>query len=156
MLGSVNLAKKPWLWISQTSRVSLVPLMLLNGHSIKLLSKFISLHSQIDIMGIPHCRRFFVQWMAIYTETGNCPKCREYVSVGCSSVHGVYASLTRPQGPSQKKDKRDCKRQRLERLEQNSIFWAWLDHEPHSNWGALTVDGFEGGRVSFPQECGSW
>ena len=81
MLGSVNLAKKPWLWVSQTPRVTLLPLMLLNGHSIKLLSKIISLYSQINIMCIPHCRHVFVQRMVIYTETGNCSKGREYVSV---------------------------------------------------------------------------
>lgn len=59
---------------------------LLRGHTIKLLSEFMSLEPQTSAALQPHQRIFAVERMVVNTETPNWSKCRDYVPVECSAI----------------------------------------------------------------------
>lgn len=58
---------------------------LLRGHTIKLLSEFMSLEPQMSVLR-HHQRIFSVEKMVVNTETPSWSKCREYVPVECSAI----------------------------------------------------------------------
>lgn len=74
-------------------------IILLSGHCIKLPFKYVSLSPQIScaVPG-PHQRRFFVEWIAVYEETHDWPKCRDCVSGGLSHT-GTSLAYLFSQGP---------------------------------------------------------
>lgn len=92
---------------------------LLRGHTIKLLSEFMSLETQMSAVLRHHQRIFSVEQMEVNTETPNWSKCRGYVPMECSAIDEAE-SWPSPQCSEaiEKEETEDCKSLRLERTKE--------------------------------------
>lgn len=85
-------------------------------------------------------RSILVEWMTIYTETHNCPKCREQVSVECLVINEtsvLQLLLQKLRKHSGRQGKMTVRASGQEGLTQNSLFWTQQGWWTPSSRGCL-------------------
>lgn len=113
-------------------RAEPITVILLNGNSIKLPSKYLSLYSYCTVALRFHHRHFCAVG-GVNTETHNRSKCRKWVTMEWATTNRTSVSHAHPkaQGLPPKRCRKTVRARGQGESEQHSIFWTWRDCSTH-------------------------